>query len=266
MVLYGEGQNGKSTIATAISNVLGRELCGAAGLEELADNKNYVLGGLRDKLLNIGGELRADEAQDSANFKKICSGDTIITRNIYEKPIDDVLACKLMFLSNHLPRFRNGSYAEARRLIIVAFNRCIEVPDQELPEKLKLETSGILNWMLEGLQWLLLNRRIPGPGLDSCNEMSSFELYNDPVGEFLRTLVVGADRTISKDEFREGFKDWCSDQGISSEHLENSLFKLIRKRFPEVTTKRLRIGNATVRTPVLVGITLKSKVYSDRAD
>ena len=74
-------------------------------------------------MLNLGSELAGTEIETSATFKKLVSGESVEAREIYGRPEEIRSTCKLLFLTNLLPRFRQGTNAEERRLRLLHFDK-----------------------------------------------------------------------------------------------------------------------------------------------
>lgn len=257
LVAYGPGGTGKSTVALVIREVLGADNVGSAGLEELCSTSSYVLPTLKWKLVNIGSELRGSEEVESANFKKLVTGETMNVRAIYRDPEDMTTTCKFMFLSNNLPRFKDGTDAELRRLRILHFNQKPKNLDPKLKEKLAAETSGIFNWMLEGLAKLMTQKAIPLGGKAAQAVLNSFNKDNDKVGAFVsERCMLGPGGTVSKKDLFEAFGEWCEDNGHSAEKLENYFFKRLAQRYPELKSSRLQLSGT--RTHCYNGIAIAS--------
>ena len=259
LVCYGPGGTGKSTLAGIFGEAVGRELCGSAGLDELCKSGSYTLPTLKHKLLNLGSELTGTEIEESANFKKLVSGEHLSVRQIYGAPEEMQTFCKLLFLTNLPPRFRSGTDAEARRLRILAFNVKPAVKDVALKEKLKLENPGILNWMLEGLQRVVVEKAIPFGGTSSAAAMDNFKRANDPVGSFIEECCeTGSGKMVIKRELYEAFREWCEDAGLDGNRWESFFYKTLKQRRPELgNTRRLIEGK---REHCLLGIALKDSV------
>ena len=76
-------------------------------------------------------------------------------------------AFKLVIAGNHKPGLRGVDEAIRRRFHLVPFTVTIAKPDRDLPDKLRAEWPGILQWMIEGcLAW---QRRGAEPAR-SCGE------------------------------------------------------------------------------------------------
>lgn len=83
-------------------------------------------------------------------------------RRIYSTPFVMDRYAKLMFNCNELPREVELTNAFFRRFIIIPFNQTISESEQdpELAKKIiNTELSGIFNWVLDGLERLLTNKR-----------------------------------------------------------------------------------------------------------
>jgi len=239
LVAYGEGRTGKSTVAGAIGNVLGKELCGSCGLEDLCASGSYSLPTLKNKMLNLGAELEGTEIATSANFKKLVSGEYLNAREIYGKPESMTTFCKLLFLSNHMPRFRSGSNAEERRLRLLHFNIQVETEDPTLKDRLRGEVSGILNWMLDGLHWLRQNKNIPRGGVKSEALAADFHKNNDPVKAFVEDCcTLGPMGVTPKLDLLYEFQSWCGTRGLPADKMENLFFKGLVQRFELKTIRR----------------------------
>ncbi len=238
LVCFGEGGNGKSTLLEGIGHVFGEFLCSAAGLEDLCKPSGYSLSMMRHTMLNLGSELNGTEIEESANFKKLVSGDTMLTRQIYCKPSLMTATCKLVFLTNHMPRFRGGSHAEMRRLRILRFDRKPTVEDPFLGAKIKAERSGILNWMLYGLASLLDTRAIPRGGDGAAMALEALNQSVDPVGAFVaeRCKLDPAAR-VAKQTLLDHFIAWCEENSHSFRDAESFFFKKLYERYPELKPK-----------------------------
>lgn len=77
MILYGEGGNGKSTLLSLITNLLGAANVSNVSLEDLSNDKSFTLGLLEGKLANIGGELGKNGMVDMKNLKLLTGEDKV---------------------------------------------------------------------------------------------------------------------------------------------------------------------------------------------
>lgn len=242
LICFGWSNSGKSTVAEGIIATLGQDLCGALDLDALSSTPGYSLASLEHKLVNIAAEMKATEPAESSNFKKLVSGESIEVRQIYSKPKTMRSTVKLMFLTNHLPRVKKGTNAELRRMQFLHFANVPAVIDTTLKARLRDETSGILNWMLQGLITLLCDGGFRRAGTQSEKIRSAFAEDNDPVGRFLVEVCdVHPGGEVNKQVLFDAFVEWCHCKGIFVTETANSYFyRTLRERMPQLQYKRRR--------------------------
>jgi phage/plasmid-associated DNA primase len=104
----------------------------------------------------------------------LVSGETVPVRPIYQAPFYIKPTCKYAFLTNHLPRFKDGSGAELRRLRFLKFAYVPAKKDLRLKKQVATEGSGILNLILKLIPELLLLDDIPkGSSVSEASLFSS---------------------------------------------------------------------------------------------
>lgn len=254
LVCYGPSGCGKSTLADPVVALFGNDnLCTSLSMLQICDPKSYSLPKLDYACVNLGTELQGNT--DSGIIKQIVTGETIDTRAIYDRPFAMKTVCKLWFLSNNLPQFKNGSDAEARRLRFLRFDQKPAKVDTKLKETLLTELPGILNFMLAGLQRLMNLPVMPHGGERSRNVSTYFDSDNDAVGTFVATrCTLGPELKVEKNTLYQSFKDYCDTKGFE-EKSESAFFKLLYARYPDVEDTRNRIAGSRIRS--LIGIALK---------
>lgn len=158
-MLLGSGANGKSVVFEILNALLGEENISNYSLETLLDRNGYGRGMISGKLVNYASEI---SGKINANiFKQLASNEEIDARLPYGNPFIIKNYAKLMFNCNTLPETDESSNAFYRRLLIIPFDKTIpeKEQDKELSNKIiKNELSGVLNWVLEGLQRLIIQK------------------------------------------------------------------------------------------------------------
>lgn len=244
LVAFGQGATGKSTVAAGIKAPLGDDLCSSLDIDALCSSNNYSLPSLKYKMLNLGSELKATEVGEASLLKAIVSGESFNVREIYGKPAPMRTTVKLMWLGNHLPKFKNGTDAELRRIRILHFNNPPDVVDRSLKSRLPAEASGILNWLIEGFWKLALEKEMPHGGKNSRSLLGVFAASNDPVGRFVADccqLHIGGE--VNKKVLFAGFVEWCNANGIVTNPDDSSyFFRMLRSRFPQFRYIRRKHG------------------------
>ncbi len=265
LINYGGGGTGKSTISDAVMAVIGgAPLKTVLSLAQLcAEGQGaYSLPSLKRAIVNYGGEIDTVDTKDSANIKLISSGESFEVRSIYGQP-GPMTDCtvKLWFNSNTIPRFKNGTDAELRRLRFIHFTRAVseERKDRELKAKLVEERHGVFSWMVQSLQFILRGGVCPEGGGDSTQIKQRFALANDPVRAFGEACCVfGPDEEEPKQVVADAFGAFMDSWGYPPRRKED-MFRKLYERFPGVHPVRKRIDGADERQHWLVGISLKEQ-------
>jgi P4 family phage/plasmid primase-like protien len=261
LVCYGEANCGKSTIAEPVAAAMGAELVARLAMSQICDTKSYHLHKLQFAAVNLGTELDVIAIDESANFKLIVSGEPVEARPIYGKPLTMETSCKLWFLANGLPRFKNGTEAELRRTRFIRFDRRPAVNDVTLKDKLKGERDGVFNFMLAGLQRLLTVREIPLGGSESQSVHARFKVSNDPLGTFVaQQCQLAPDAREPKAALQSAFNQFCETHGLPVE-LGDWFFKRLYERFTNL--KEIRPAIAGERVRCVAGIKLKTMLETD---
>jgi putative DNA primase/helicase len=157
--LYGTGANGKTTFLNAIIRAIG-DYCRIAPIETFtaasSDRHPTDLAGLRGARLVTAVETEEGRRWAESKIKALTGGDKITARFMRQDFFEYTPQFKLLIAGNHKPGLRSVDEAIRRRLHLIPFTITIpaEERDPELPDKLKVEAPGILNWMIGGcLQW-----------------------------------------------------------------------------------------------------------------
>lgn len=256
LAVFGPSGTGKSSLVNeGIAQAIGGPAAGTVSrvsLRQLCDPKSYSLPGLEFSLVNIITEGDALEVEESGNFKGIVSGEPIECREIYGKPRVIVTTSKLLLATNSLPRFRNGTDAEGRRLRLLNFDQVPARPDPELKHRINAEAPGVLRWMVAALQEVLGLRAMPRGGASAKRVTNRFALSNDSLGCFIATeCELDPTRYTGRDELLAAFNDFADSHGFSADNAV-WFFRKLFDRFPHLTQGK----RAGVRS--ILGIVLKS--------
>ncbi len=267
LVNYGETTTGKSTLwEFGVGGVVGPATMVNLPLEVLCDEKGYSLPRLQNALLNVGGELDAQELVLSSRFKQIVGGEGIEVRAIYGKPFTMTgYICKHVFLSNQLPVFKHGTAAELERLKFLPWGRRIENQDVSIPIKIRTERDGIFSrWMVPALQRLLGGWKCPD---DDKDVRELFAITNDPVEQFiLACCVLDPNARTAKAEVWGAFKVWARQNDVATGIQVKDVFGKYLFRHLIGKVKRGKInpeGRHGSRIEAYVGLVLKPEVQAE---
>lgn len=165
LAVYGPPGSGKSTIARALTGVLGRGNVASPSIRDLSNH--FGLWGLLDKKLAIIPDAVLPRPCPALEeLLKSLSGEDSV--NIHRKglpPLTGIrLGVRLMVLANELPAFQDPSGALKRRLITLRTTRSFfGNEDVHLTDRLLAELPGILNWSIDGLRRLTAQGRFSNP-------------------------------------------------------------------------------------------------------
>jgi putative DNA primase/helicase len=218
LILYGTGANGKSVFFEVVNALLGADNVSSFSLQELTDDTGYYRAMIANKLVNyaseINGKLEADK------FKKMVSGEVMPARLPYGKPMQLTNYAKFIFNCNELPKDVEHTNAYFRRWLIIPFDVTIpkEEQDSELHTKIiEKELSGVFNWVLQGLNRLLEQKRF-----SVCEAaqkaVEQYRIESDSVQMFLNEHGFKISTTNDmplKDMFKE-YQNYCNESGFKA--------------------------------------------------
>jgi putative DNA primase/helicase len=216
---YGRGANGKTKLLAALRHVLGDYACDAGfSTFELHDRAAIPndLAALVGRRLVTASETNEGARLNEARIKALSGGDSISARFLHAEFFTFQPVCKIFLAVNHRPRVYDDSYGFWRRVRLLPFNREFKGAgdDKLLLEKLVAESSGILNWLIEGCQ------KWQAEGLELVPEVISqatteYQTDSDPLSQFiLDQCGVQPQARVRASDFYKEYLDWCVDQGL----------------------------------------------------
>jgi putative DNA primase/helicase len=154
---HGTGGNGKGVFLNTLTAIMA-DYAAVAPIETfIASNSERHptdLASLRGARLVTAQETEQGRRWAESKIKALTGGDPIAARFMRQDFFTYSPQFKLIIAGNHKPGLRGADEAIRRRFNLVPFTVTIAKPDTELPEKLKAEWPGILEWAIEGcLEW-----------------------------------------------------------------------------------------------------------------
>lgn len=216
-LLYGTGRNGKTTFMETLAALLG-DYAQTTPTETLLVRRE---GGIPNDLARLAGArlVSASESEDGkrlseALIKQLTGGDTISARFLRAEFFDFRPTFKLFFRTNHKPIVRGTDEGIWSRLKLLPFE--VQIPDAErdkaLPERLRHELPGILNWALAGcLAWQRDGLGTPTE-VDAATGLYRQEM--DLLGSFLEECcIIGHQRHVTASDLYKSFVAWTESNG-----------------------------------------------------
>jgi len=250
--LYGTGANGKSVFFEVINGVVGSENISNYSLESLTDDKGYHRAMIKDKIVNYGTDIRLTKI-DAGMFKTLASGEPIEARLPYRDPFMMTDYAKLIFNVNKMDSANvEHTHGFFRRFLIIPFNETIPdiLQDKDLHKKILTDRAGVLNWIIEGAEEVVKNRKI-FVSAECENFKKEFMKETDSVAMFeeqnIKENLNGSFYSQTVANSYLDYKSYCLDTGFKP---------LGRNNF----SKRMQaIGFATSKLDI--GIALQKKFF-----
>lgn len=220
-MLLGGGSNGKGTLMELIADIIG-DYAGSLEPESITLGTRQRSGGeaspdmasLKGKRLVIIAETKEGARIDAARIKALAGGDTITARHLHREPFTFKPTHKIWIHTNHEPQTRETTNAYWRRVRKVHFDFTATKADEDLPERLRAEASGVLAWLVRGcLAW----RR---EGLTAPQAVTLAVAAMRASQDALRSFLVDNCKRDPKGEARASaaelytaYKAWANDAG-----------------------------------------------------
>ena len=223
--LYGDGSNGKSTFLDVLADLFGSYAMNAQSetitARRQSDAPRADIARLKGARLVTISECPADVWLDEAIVKQLTGGDVVTARYLYGREFEFRPEFKLSMATNHKPRIRGTDTGIWRRIRLVPFIQKIpeERQDLQLPDKLRAELPGILNWALDGLrQWMQASSGGKRRGLPHCKAVDSataeYRGEQDRLKQFLEDCTeAAAGYTIQAGILYQVYRRWCEENG-----------------------------------------------------
>lgn len=225
----GGGRNGKGTYYKHVQNILG-DYAGTAPEDMLIETKWKVhdeeKARLRGCRFLVAPETQAGDRLDESGIKNMTGGDMIHARHLYGRPFDFMPTHTAFLHTNHEPHIRGTDPGIWSRVIKIPW--LVTIPDAErdtsIDQKLDLEHSGILNWLIEGCQqWLKDKGKVVKPKA-IADATEGYRAEQDTIGRFLLdcmdTMVFdsaqgpqGTLDYIPAAILRKHYESWCQQEG-----------------------------------------------------
>jgi P4 family phage/plasmid primase-like protien len=267
-VLYGTGRNGKGKFKDMISHIMG-DYGRPTGFDTFTINKNQsaiptdiaALAGVR---FTVASESEQSKRLAEAKIKQMTGRDKVQGCFKYCEPFEYFPQYKIWLLSNAKPRIVGIDNAIWDRVVFIPFNRYFAPyeRDERLIDKLMAESSGILNWMIEGCRrWQKEGLVRPKVITDATNE---YRNEQDVLSHFIdeKCIVEPGAEGVG---IYTSYKTWAVENG---EHvMRNSEFKskLEDRGFVSGRTKNRRFWKGICLINIAEGY-LPSEVSPDDMD
>lgn len=245
-LLQGPTGTGKSVLTNTALHLLGDYGCDAPWETFLA--QAHTNERPRPDLVRLRGTrmVVAQEGEENARLsesiiKKITGRDAITARDLNKSHISFPPTFKIWLGTNHLPQIRNPDDSIWLRVHRIPCTAAIPEAqqDRQLEEKLRDESSGILNWFLLGFASYLDDGLVrPQVVVDATQE---YRAKSDVLNEFLEDHCERADGLmVQKGTLYTTYVQWAKDRNLRVWDARRFSQALVDRGFIEHRTKSTR--------------------------
>ncbi|MBK8159144.1 MAG: hypothetical protein IPK59_10390 [Rhodospirillaceae bacterium] len=217
VIFSGVGANGKSTLLDQIRHMLGDYSQITPIQTFMYDDRRSGsqaspdIAMLPGKRLVLSSEPEVGQRLSESVVKQITGNEEMTARHLNKGFFDFMPRFKLVLSVNIKPQIQGQDHGIWRRINIVPFD--VVIPESErdlgLSQKLRSEFPGILNWLLAGLGYWLMNGRLIAPD-EVRAATDDYRSSAQPISQFAADAInrkpgehVGATRLYDL------YKEWC---------------------------------------------------------
>lgn len=243
-VLHGSGRNGKSTLVETVSRIFGEDY--AKGLptqslyakreeKETAPELTRMIGAR----LGYASEGKENEKLNTGMVKRFTGDEKMTARGLYSAPIDFQPQFTVLFSTNHKPKIDDTTNSIWDRTRLIPFTRRFtdaEV-DPSLRKKLLDESSGILNWLVEGAVKFYQNEMKLPECAAVTQATQDYRSDEDKVQSFLaERCELGRDYRVQVGTLHDAFKLWSqAEHGGIEGNVHTFRQKIIEKGYSVIS-------------------------------
>jgi putative DNA primase/helicase len=203
-IYYGTGGNGKSKYINQLLYILG-DYGMKVKVETILESKSRTNGNaassdvarLKGARLVIASEPEFGAELKEGLIKDLTGRERITARHLYQEEITFDPTFKLVLITNHRVNIKSQDKGVWRRVKETPF--IVTIPDdkvdRDLDIKLREESAGILNWMLEGCKkWQESGLKVPNEVIAATKD---YKEDMDVLGEFIRLCCVDDGKAVT---------------------------------------------------------------------
>lgn len=223
-ILHGGGANGKSVFINTLKDIIGDYGKKIEPSTLTVSRHGSSGGGAREDLvrlfrcrLGVTTETADGDQLDESFVKAVSGGEEIACRAPHAKRSIEYKPEYLMMLAtNHVPIIRGTDDGIWRRIILVPFEVSFKGrEDRGLPQRLKSEHNGILNWLLDG--YAAWNEHGLMPPESVLKATQSYKTDQDTLKEWMSDCCqVGRDFSCPSADLYNSYRLWATDNGIGA--------------------------------------------------
>lgn len=268
LMLQGPPRSGKGLIARILQMMAGPKNCVGPTLNSLTEQ--FGMWALTDKTMAVIGDARLPKKGTEVITERLLSiigEDTIQVDRKYQRPWQGTIPTRIMLLSNEVPNWSDSAgVLPTRFMVATTVVSYLGREDPTLIDRLAEELPGILNWALDGLDRLIKTNQFT-TNKATPEIVGAQRDRSAPQKGFVEELcVLGDDKWVTKDRFREMWTMWNGTHGRQVADTRESFTTKLLGMVPTVKARdqKKRIDGKLV--PIYRGIGLLADYPEIRAE
>jgi len=223
-MIYGPGDNGKSTFLNLLKAFLGPENVSSRTIQSIIGNR-FAAADLSGKLANIHSDLPDTILQQTGTFKTLTGNDTLTGEFKFQTSFEFVNQAKLIFACNALPESVDDSDAFVKRWLLIPFIVRIQQAEQDKNLLAKLTTpqelSGFLNKAIDAYNEVLRRKHFTDEGTIE-EKRETYKRLSDSIGCFIDDMLeFDPDKYEIKDVVYLAFEKYRKENGFNRSYKPN---------------------------------------------
>lgn len=244
MFITGEGGEGKSRITIMMEHIIGENSVVVGDFKGLQDR--FSLSSLDNQMLFIDDDLSLDALDDTSNFKKVVTAESALEVEAKGVPkYKTHLYSKILCMGNGAVQSKFDKSDGFYRRLLISRVKPIDskrTVDTRLADKLKEETPGIINWLLEGLLRVVNNGFIIKPSKRMADQVQELRDNSDTVTLYMKDrqyveYTFDTNDVVSVKELYDAYEAWCHENSYLCVH-KNTFGKNIRKIYKTILCEK----------------------------
>jgi putative DNA primase/helicase len=187
--------------------------------------------------VSISNEVEEGSRMSESLIKQMTGSDVISARFLFKEFFDFLPQFKIFIAGNHQPVIRGTDDGIWRRLHLVPFTVTIppEERDKSLPEKLRAELPGILNWAIRGcLEWQKVGIRRPRKIVEAVAE---YKKEMDILGQWIDERCAPAvNAKVQASAAYDDYRNWAIRSGYQVLSI-NAFGRRLKERYRKEHTR-----------------------------